>query len=412
VIATEIEADSQHFDTENRVFDGNEVLQYCPGLMSIVDAGQSDRTTTKELHLAHFSVKEFLGAQESFKLSSASQVIARTCLIYLTEVTGSHNNIKREFPLAQFAAEYWTGFGASAESFDNLFLAIREFLKKQVTFERWCRLHQADRSWDDNPGPPRASRLYYACFGGLRRMAQELVDEGADVNAQGGQYCNALQAASYGGHIEIRELLLDKGADINAQGGLFNNALQAASYRGHIKIMKLLLDKGADINAQGGQFGNALQAASYEGHIEIVKLLLDKGADINALQAASYRGHIEIVKLLLDKGADINAQGGQFGNALQAASYEGHIKVIKLLLDKGADINAQGGQYSNALQAALHRGHIKIMKLLLIKGQILVYRAGTIAILCKRGQGRMSTLLHKKWQASTLKAVSGANFYR
>jgi ankyrin repeat protein len=42
---------------------------------------------------------------------------------------------------------------------------------------------------------------------------------GADVNAQGGQYGNALQAASNGGHKEIVKLLLERGADVNAQGG-------------------------------------------------------------------------------------------------------------------------------------------------------------------------------------------------
>jgi ankyrin repeat protein len=72
---------------------------------------------------------------------------------------------------------------------------------------------------------------------------------------------------------------LGKGADVNIQGGEYGNALQAASYEGHHEIVKLLLDNGAVVNAQGGKYGNALQAASYEGHHEIVKLLLGKVAD-------------------------------------------------------------------------------------------------------------------------------------
>ena len=31
-------------------------------------------------------------------------------------------------------------------------------------------------------------------------MVQMLLDKGADIDAQGGEYGNALQAASYGGH--------------------------------------------------------------------------------------------------------------------------------------------------------------------------------------------------------------------
>ncbi|SLM38726.1 vegetative incompatibility protein het-e-1, partial [Lasallia pustulata] len=59
-------------------------------------------------------------------------------------------------------------------------------------------------------------------------------------------------------------MLLDKGADVNAQGGRYGNALYAASATGHDQVVQMLLDKGADVNAQGGQYGNALKAASKE----------------------------------------------------------------------------------------------------------------------------------------------------
>ena len=75
------------------------------------------------------------------------------------------------------------------------------------------------------------------------------------------------------------QLLLNKGANVNAQGGKFGNALQAASYEGHKEVVQLLLDKGADVNAQGGdEYGSALQAASSKGHDEVVQLLRDRGA--------------------------------------------------------------------------------------------------------------------------------------
>jgi ankyrin repeat protein len=60
-------------------------------------------------------------------------------------------------------------------------------------------------------------------------------------------------------------LLLDKGADVNAQGGYYGNALQAATSSGHRETVTLLLDKGADVNAQDGYYGNALQAAASSG---------------------------------------------------------------------------------------------------------------------------------------------------
>ncbi|ORY09452.1 hypothetical protein BCR34DRAFT_516475, partial [Clohesyomyces aquaticus] len=60
------------------------------------------------------------------------------------------------------------------------------------------------------------------------------------------------QAALVKGNEQVVKLLLDKGADVNAQGGRYGNALQAALVKGNEQVVKLLLDKGADVNAQGG----------------------------------------------------------------------------------------------------------------------------------------------------------------
>jgi hypothetical protein len=130
----------------------------------------------------------------------------------------------------------------------------------------------------DSKDSKRRTPLYIAAEKGAIVLIRMLLDKGADVNAQGGEYGNALQAASAGGHKEMATLLLDKGADVNAQGGRYGNALQAALEKGHKEIATLLLDKGADINAQGGLYGNALQAASAGGYKETETLLQKQGA--------------------------------------------------------------------------------------------------------------------------------------
>ena len=43
------------------------------------------------------------------------------------------------------------------------------------------------------------------------------------------------------------QLLLDKGANVNSEGGDFGNALQVASMRGNKEIVQLLLDNAADV---------------------------------------------------------------------------------------------------------------------------------------------------------------------
>ena len=73
-------------------------------------------------------------------------------------------------------------------------------------------------------------------------------------------------------------MLLDRGADVNAQGGRYGNALQAASRGGQDHVVQMLLDRDADINAQGGDYGNALQAALSGHHYQIAELLRQRGA--------------------------------------------------------------------------------------------------------------------------------------
>ncbi|KAH0556306.1 hypothetical protein GP486_005768 [Trichoglossum hirsutum] len=375
------------FDTEDRMPDPREISRYCSSLVVVTTKeGIYGEDTIVELHLAHFSVKEYLmlGRPEEiardFEEVAARASIAIVCLAYLLHLDFilTAKEIRERFPLAQYCARYWTAHATIAESkSETLQSFIKEFLCNHKNSYRNCySLYRPDWPWDNTVGRQPASALYYASLGGLVNAVKDLLNQNADVNTQSGKYGSALQAASVEGHDKIVELLLSRGADANTLGGLYGTALQAASSRGHEKVIGLLLSKGADVNVGGGGYSTALYAASDGGHDKVVELLLSKGADVNAqsecygtaLQAVSARGREKIIELLLSKGADVNAQGGRYGTALQVASAEGHEKIIEPLLSKGADVNAQNGYYGTALQAASARGYERIIELLLSKG--------------------------------------------
>ncbi len=80
------------------------------------------------------------------------------------------------------------------------------------------------------------------------------------------------------------KILVENNADINAQGGRRGSALHAASAAGHLGIVNDSSENNADINAQGGSYGSALHAASAAGHLGIVNTLLENNADINAIR--------------------------------------------------------------------------------------------------------------------------------
>jgi ankyrin repeat protein len=54
---------------------------------------------------------------------------------------------------------------------------------------------------------------------GFERLVEMLIEQGADVNAHGGDCGNALLAASWAGHEPLVEVLIKRGVNINAREG-------------------------------------------------------------------------------------------------------------------------------------------------------------------------------------------------
>jgi hypothetical protein len=322
VVAIDVARDPA-FDRDEVLEDPLEALNICSSLVTITtnEADGTSRPAQRIIALAHYSVKEYL-VSDRIKQGSAKQYIMHKVECHNAITKGSlkyliqpeqplSKKVLEESALARYSAEFWSSHlrktGDEMEQVSQLAMSL--MATKEPAYLTWIQLYDPDRPWKKQPdlgkGLDRVPMpLYYAAELGLSRITRLLLDEGAEINAQGGRFGNALQAASYGGHEQVVKTLLDKGAEVNGQGGRLGNALQAASLRGHEQVVKTLLDKGAEVNAQGGHFGNVLQAASYGGHEQVVKTLLDKGAEVNA-------------------------QGGYYGTALQAASYGGHEQVVK-----------------------------------------------------------------------------------
>lgn len=414
-------------DTDDRVDDPEGVLDILAGLV-VVDETESDgcddidseeedseekdgedfaepdiepgRRMENDVYvrLAHFSVQEYLES-ERIHGSSAKQFhldktkehdfLAQSCLTYLLHYSSSGEKTSTEtdllaFPLLEYAARSWYHHSSFQQSAD----VSREtrLLGSNAIRHDWFLVHDPDtfggEPFTDNKADYMddpwtiGSGIYYASLLGLQVVVDALLDAGCDVDAEGGQYGNALQAALNGDHEEIVKLLIEKGANVNAQGGYYGSALQAASDRGHLKVVEVLLDSGADVHARGGDFDTALGAASYRGHEDIMDTLIRWGADVNVgkggegftpLECAAYGGRGWTVKRLLDAGAHINAPSLQ-GGALQAAAEGGHHTLISTLIELGADVNIQGGNYGSALQAAASHGDEKVVSTLLERG--------------------------------------------
>jgi hypothetical protein len=321
--ALAVEPDEAELDPEN-IPDVEDLLSVCAGLV-VVDHESA------VIRLVHYTTQKYFERIRDAWNPGAQRHMASTCLTYLTFSifkTGPCSS-DREFEerlqgsqFLDYAAKHWGEHALTVEdqicelacSFfsckELVSCATQVFLRPKYTYPEYSQQY-----------PKNSAGLHLTARFGLAIVLEALlpnqVGETAPIlERRDSEGHTLLYLAAEHGHQRMVKLLLDKGADVNAQGGDYGNALQAASKGGREQIVKLLLDKGADVNAQGRRYGNALQAAS-------------KG------------GHEQVVKLLLDKGADVNAQGGVYGNALQAASQGGHEAVVKLLLDRGAQFNVE-----------------------------------------------------------------------
>ncbi|CAD0010045.1 unnamed protein product [Aureobasidium pullulans] len=359
------------FDLENRLPNPHEMVQLCSGLVTLGpqsldpedDNVEGDFFTLfeasgfrEEIHLAHFSVKEYLisdnvrNANYQARLIQpiAAASIASVLLTYLLclEKEIAQDKIASAYPLAFYAAKYWMHFGRVADSEDTrLHILIDKLLLEPGRRSRWLSVYDPDTpGWRfERTSLPTPEPLYHASLCGLEQVSIRLLEGGADVNTVGGRYENALQAAAAGNHENITKLLINWGADVNAYNSV--STLQIASRNICRNIVRLLLANGAHVNAHSGMYGNALQAAC---------------AGNNA----------DTVQILLEHGADVNAQGGRYGSALQAACVKGKPEMVRMLLNRGADVNVRGGHYGSVLRAAYIRDDAEIVRMLLDSGTI------------------------------------------
>ena len=404
--------DTLKFIPDLRYADPRDILTMCSSLISVHprtvkrDPWKDRKENVEELRLAHFTVKEYLVSEQivrspaaSFHIREdvASATIASACVIYLLQFRDfaflNLTNIS-EFPLAPYAAKYWTRHAREAERkavFGAYDLYAEMLLSEPEVRRNWLSLWnpeshkivRSDLEYIDFDEPVKdkdiRNPLYYACVSGLLGVACLIIakaDEEEDLNEVAGEMGTVLAAAATSGNTTLVELLIDRGADVNATGGESGTALLAAAEQSHEEVVLILLKHGADPNTLGGHYGTALQAASYKGNLCIVTALLDHGADANAkagisgsaLAAAAEGGHAAVMEILIAHGVDINAQTLHEDGPLHNAAGEGTLRTVKLLLNQGADVNVQAHYGGTPLLMATMGEHIEVIQYLLEQG--------------------------------------------
>ena len=330
------------------------VMSACSSLVTIVKDGDS-----RIVQFSHFSVKEFLTADRlaeplrdvsrfHIELESAHTILAQACVGVLLRLDdhADQDNIK-DFPLAQYAAEYWP----SHAKFGSVSARIKDgmeclFDEDKPHFATWLWIHDESngrRMSTMHPEKPGAVPLYHAARLGFHDLAAHLIAGHPEhVNARGDREDTAMHAATKRGNIDIISLLLEHDGDVDSPDAFGSTSLYYASGRGRLSVGKCLLDHGADINARDMYGMTPLSGATYAGHVEVVQMLLERGAVIDAqdnlgrtsLFRAVDRGKIQVAQLLLKHGADVNARDK---SGKTPSQYTRQQDILDLLSEYGSE---------------------------------------------------------------------------
>ena len=135
----------------------------------------------------------------------------------------------------------------------------------------------------------RSAKLLEAVQVGDVKMAEALLDAGAEVNRRDADGITPLMQAARGerpiitdpaptDHPEVVELLIKRGADVNAKTDSGFEALFWAARYGHVRTAKVLIDHGADVKAKDRQGLTALKWAATNQQTNMIELLKASGA--------------------------------------------------------------------------------------------------------------------------------------
>ncbi|XP_026671715.1 kinase D-interacting substrate of 220 kDa B isoform X3 [Ceratina calcarata] len=221
-----------------------------------------------------------------------------------------------------------------------------------------------------------STALILAATKGKIHFVRELINHGADVNAEDGDNWTALLCAAKEGYTDVCLELLEHGADLEYRDMGGWTALMWATYKGRSATVTMLLARGADVNAHGNFHIPSLLWAAGRGYPDIVKDLIAHGAKVNvgdkygttALVWASRKGHVEIVDTLLKAGANVDTAGMYSWTALLVATLGNHVDVVLLLLEHKPNVNALDKDGCTALAIACREGHSEIANALLNAG--------------------------------------------
>lgn len=413
VDAIAIVVGDKSMDPDVKLNEPEDITHICGGL---IDLNRQNMT----LGLAHFTVKEYListniargpAATYQIRLHTANVELTKTCLTYIlfSDFSAGPCSTEEEFlarldeyPLLRYAPYYWPkhihecGVG-NDKVLDDLVLSFFRLKQDSGSFLSWWQLYHAGRdNLYNRPARKPENLLYLAAQMGQHPAVRELLEGGADINAD----CyegTALFAAAKRGHLETVQILLEKGRGLLEEGLKKYKPLRApmteASKGGFGECVQLLLDYGTEElsefssccrDALGvlpldtpGEREHIMEIFLATKHFRTVPTaeetdvpIADMPDFLGAFMCSVACGWERCSRSMFGIGSDVivSATGGKFLDVcLHYIIERGHVKLLKMIMqhDKARAINTKHDKHRSHLQKAAYFGQEKIVEFLL-----------------------------------------------
>ena len=152
-------------------------------------------------------------------------------------------------------------------------------------------IHQAELNED----------LFGAIGQGDLAEAEEILADGASINAKNNKGNTSLHEAATNGDAAMVGMLIAGKAKVNSRNKLGNTPLMLASSGGHIEVVELLLNAGANLGAQNHVGLTALSKAVSKGHNAIAKALIIEEVHVSPTERADVQPIINEVTEIRNK---------------------------------------------------------------------------------------------------------------
>lgn len=169
---------------------------------------------------------------------------------------------------------------------------------------------------------------------GTGAMARALLEGGAPVEGDPGDFETPLMTAASYGDLEVARVLIEAGADLDATASISaggvrgGTALRHAAVFGMPDVVELLLAAGA---------ADLVQSAAAGDITDILTVDTPESERVAALRMAAEHGQLEVIDQLIAASTPVDGGDADGSTALHKAAFCGRADSVRHLLARGAD---------------------------------------------------------------------------